>query len=147
MKKNIVCGVAVNQFLGLAGMAKRGNNNARTYRGFFHLPDALTAKPEFFSLSGKACKLLIDIGRQYNGHNNGDLSCTLSMLKSRGWNSNSQLTKSRNELLEAGLISQTKQGGLGIGPNLYAITWQAIDDCKGKLEVKSTTSPMLKLVG
>lgn len=117
-----------------------------TYRGFFHLPDALTAKNEFTELSGKACKLLIDIGRQYNGRNNGDLACSLSVMRNRNWNSNRALKQARDELVEAGLIVQTKQGGLGIGPNLYAITWQPIDECGGKLDIDSTLQPKLRLV-
>ena len=32
-----------------------------------------------------------------------------------------------------------------MGPNLYAITWQPIDECGGKLDVKPTTNAPRKL--
>lgn len=90
-------------------------------------------------LSPRAMKLLVDVGSQYNGYNNGDLCITRSVMTHRGWSSNDQLMKAKQELLDRNLIMQTKNGGLGIGPNLYAITWQPIQDCGGKLDVKSTT--------
>ena len=81
----------------------------------------------------------IDLGYQYNGYNNGDLCASLSVMRKRGWNSNQQLAKALKELLERNLIVQTKQGGLNLGPNLYAITWQPINECNGKLDVNPTT--------
>ena len=66
----------------------------------------------------------------------------MSAMKIRGWNSNDQLSKARKELLEKGWIVLTKQGGLGIGPNLYAVTFQAVDDCGGKLHFPETTTPL-----
>jgi len=62
-------------------------------------------------------------------------------MRKRGWNSNQQLSKALKELIDKNLIMQTKQGGLNIGPNLYAITWQPIHECKGKLDVNPTTHP------
>lgn len=121
-------------------MAKR-NSTSITYRGYFHLPDKMTESPDFISLSGSALKLLIDIGRQFNGRNNGDLCASRTILKDRGWNSNSKLSRAIAELVDKGWISKTKQGGMGIGPTLYAITWQPIHDCKGKLDVKATATP------
>ena len=94
---------------------------------------------DFISLKGNSIKLLIDLGYQYNGYNNGDLCASLSVMRKRGWNSNQQLAKALKELLERNLIVQTKQGGLNLGPNLYAITWQPIDECGGKLDANPTT--------
>jgi len=94
---------------------------------------------DFISLKGNSIKLLIDLGYQYNGYNNGDLCASLSVMRKRGWNSNQQLTKALKELLERNLIVQTKQGGLNLGPNLYAITWRPIDECNGKLDANPTT--------
>ena len=123
-------------------MAKRrAKSKALIYPGFLHLHRPLLNSEDFISLKGNSIKLLIDIGRQYNGYNNGDLCATLSVMKKRGWNSNQQLTKATKELLEKNLIVLTKQGGLHMGPNLYAISWQPIDECGGKLDVCPTTAP------
>jgi hypothetical protein len=109
------------------------------YKGFLHLHRSLLECQDFISLKGNSIKLLIDLGYQYNGYNNGDLCASLSVMRKRGWNSNQQLAKALKELLERNLIVQTKQGGLNLGPNLYAITWQPIDECNGKLDANPTT--------
>lgn len=121
--------------------SRKAKSNAIMYKGFFHLHWPLLDSEDFISLKGNSIKLLTDLGRQYNGFNNGDLCATLSVMKKRGWNSNQQLTKALKELLERNLIVQTKQGGLNMGPNLYAITWQPINECQGKLDMGPTTTP------
>lgn len=108
------------------------------YAGFLHLHKPLLETEDFISLKGNSIKLLIDVAQQYNGYNNGDLCAALSVMRKRGWNSNQQLQKALKELLEKNLLTQTRQGGLNIGPNLYAITWQPIDSCNGKIDVKPT---------
>lgn len=119
--------------------------NTVIYKGHFSLPKALLELDDFKNLSAKALKLLIDLGSQFNGTNNGDLCAALAIMKDRGWNSNDSLSRAKQELLERNLIMQTKQGGLGIGPNLYALTWQPIHECGGKLDVESTTFAPRKL--
>jgi hypothetical protein len=88
-------------------------------------------------LSGSAVKLLCDIGRQYRGRNNGDLSAAWSILRARGWRSRDTLQRAISELLAAGMIEKTRQGGLH-ACSLFALTWHAIDDCSGKLHVPAT---------
>lgn len=119
-------------------MARKSKGNSITYKGFLHLPSVLLKHPDFISLRPNSLKLLVDIASQYNGRNNGDLCAAMSILRKRGWNSNAQLSKGMRELLEKNLICQTRQGGLNLGPNLYAITWQPIDECGGKLDVSPT---------
>jgi hypothetical protein len=121
-------------------MAKN-RSKALIYPGYLHLHKALVNSEDFKSLKGNSIKLLIDLGNQYNGHNNGDLCATLSVMRKRGWNSNQQLQKALNELVTKNLIIQTKQGGLNYGPNLYALTWQPINECNGKLDVRPTNRP------
>ena len=117
------------------GRRRRTQSPAHPYPQFVGVPTVVTDHPDFINLSAIAVKLLLNLARQFNGYNNGDLCATLSLLKPRGWNSNSQLTKAKKELLAANLITQTRQGGLHMGPNLYALTWQPIMDPKGKLDV------------
>ena len=119
--------------------SRKAKSKAITYKGFLHLHRTMIETQDFISLKGNSIKLLIDLGYQYNGYNNGDLCASLSVMRKRGWNSNQQLAKALKELLERNLIVQTKQGGLNLGPNLYAITWQPIDECGGKLDANPTT--------
>ena len=120
---------------------RKAKSNFITYKGFLDLHKPLLDCEDFILLKGNSIKLLIDIAQQFNGYNNGDLCASLSVMRKRGWNSNQQLAKALKELIDKKLIMQTKQGGLNIGPNLYAITWQPIHECKGKLDVESTTLP------
>ena len=119
--------------------SRKAKSKAITYKGFLHFHRPLLECQDFMSLKGNSIKLLIDLGYQYNGYNNGDLCASLSVMRKRGWNSNQQLAKAFKELLGRNLIVQTKQGGLNLGPNLYAITWQPINECGGKLDANPTT--------
>ena len=128
-----------------ATITKKGQRNGKgqqcyaiRYKGYFGLPDVVLNHPDFMLLSGNAIKALIDLGAQYNGRNNGDLQFCRAIMKSRGWNSESQKHRALKELEEKGFIVKSKQGGRGIGPNLYAITWQPINDCKGKHDLAPT---------
>jgi len=125
-------------------MAKNKTHNI-TYPGYFFLPRALTIQPDFISLSGNALKLLIALGSQYNGSNNGNLCAALSVMRPRGWNSNNQLTRAKKELISKNIIQLTKKGSLGIGPDLFGITWQPIDECRGIPEIKETRTPSRNL--
>jgi hypothetical protein len=108
--------------------------------GFVALPNAYFRTPEFAALSGRATKLLIAIAMQYNRSNNGDLVITKSLMAARGFHSADQLFKARDELIAAGWIMCTRQGGRNI-PSLYALTWEPIDRCDGKLDVQHGPTP------
>lgn len=115
----------------------KGRRSSGTY---FGLPHAVMDSVNYLNLSAKAIRLLNDLGRQYNGKNNGDLCATWSVIKKRGWSSRSTLYKALQELLHYGLIIKSKQGGKH-APSLYALTWQSIDECKGKLDIRETITP------
>jgi hypothetical protein len=119
-------------------MATRKNAKGRRDGGtYFGLPHALMDHQNYLRLSAKAVKLLNDIGRQYNGFNNGDLCATFKLMKKRGWVSKSTLCDALEELIHYGMIVLSRQGGRHM-PSLYALTWQPIDECKGKLDIKAT---------
>lgn len=88
-------------------------------------------------LGHMAAHLLDNLTAQFNGGNNGDLSAAPKIMKLYGWNSQGSINKALTELLAFGFIEQTRQGGRN-QCSLYALTWLAIDDCKGKLEVNPT---------
>jgi hypothetical protein len=106
------------------------------------LPYRLLAHYAFDNLTPKAIAVLIKLARNYNGRNNGDLSCTAEMLaKGRPMDAKT-LASALQELLDAGLIVRTRAYRKGREQGmarcaLYAITWAAIDECPGKdLEVR-----------
>ena len=108
--------------------------------GFFALPNAVQDSPNYRMLSAHAVKLLCDLGGQFKGNNNGDLSATWSLMHARGWRSRDTLGRALAELLHFGLIERTRQGGMH-QCSLFALTWRAIDDCKGKLDCAPTRVP------
>ena len=88
-------------------------------------------------LSHMAAHLLDNLTAQFNGSNNGDLSAAPKIMKLYGWTSQGSIHNALTELLALGFIEQTRQGGRN-KCSLYAVTWLAIDDCKGKLDVNPT---------
>ena len=104
---------------------------------FLALPHQCMDHQNYLTLSPHAKTLLIDLGRQYKGSNNGDLCVAWSLMEPRGWKSKDTLNKARKELIHHGWIVLTRQGGRNLA-SLYAITWWPINECKGKLDVKET---------
>ena len=104
---------------------------------YLALPHSTINHPNFRSLSGTALKLLVDIAAMYNGKNNGDFSTAAKVMQSRGWTSNSTITRARRELEEKGFLVQTRLGGR-TRCGLYAITWWPIDECDGKLDIAAS---------
>jgi hypothetical protein len=106
---------------------------------FVALPHACLRHENFILLGSHAVKLLIDLYSNYNGSNNGDFCCTWSLMKKRGWRSESTLNNARKELLYYGWIICSRQGGRNMA-SLYAVTFQSIDECKGKLDLRETVT-------
>jgi hypothetical protein len=111
----------------------------KTSGSFMQIPHAVIEHENYSRLSHRACRLLWDLYSQFRGKNNGDLCASMSIMKRKGWKSNDQLSKAKKELLETGWIVRTKVGGLGIGPDLFAVTFKPIDECGGKLDCKETS--------
>lgn len=108
--------------------------------GFAAIPHCLLESPLFTELSAHAVKLLMDLAAQYKGFNNGDLTIAWTIMERRGWKSRDTLNKARKELLTKGLIEITRIGDRR-RPNLYCLTFFAIDECNGKLDVSPTERP------
>lgn len=106
---------------------------------FVALPHAVIGGDEWADLSAHAVKLLLDLYAQYRGNNNGDLTAAWSILKVRGWRSKDTIYRALDELIGAGWLIKTRQGGRHT-PSLYAVSWQAIDHCDGKLDVVETNT-------
>jgi len=99
------------------------------------LPHVLLDSAAFMGASHTARSLLCELLRQHNARNNGHLHLASTWLKKRGWNSNDVQYRAKLELIERGLIIQTRQGGLNAGANLYAVTWLPISNFVG-LDIK-----------
>ena len=78
-------------------------------------------------LSPHACKLLLEIARQYKGDNNGNLTASWTILKSRNWRSKTTLYRCKKELIERGLIYITRKGHYPSTTELVAVTWFPLD--------------------
>ena len=63
---------------------RKAKSKAIMFKGFFHLHRPLLDCEDFISLKGNSIKLLIDLGSQFNGYNNGDLCASLSVMRKRG---------------------------------------------------------------
>lgn len=109
--------------------------------GFLLLPAALLNCPKFRTLSSTGVKLLVDIGSQYNGKNNGDLCAAWKIMHPKGWKSEATLSKAKKELLAAGFIALTRAGRLPNLCGLYGITWQPLNPSP-KLDVGPNGFPV-----
>lgn len=109
--------------------------------GFLALPMAVLHCAKFRTLSGNALKLLLDIGSQYNGKNNGDLTAAWKVMHPKGWNSEATLNRAKKELLAAGFISETRKGRMPNLCSLYGITWMPLNPSQ-KLDVGPAGFPV-----
>jgi len=107
---------------------------------FAAIPHAVIRSDAWKGLTDKAKVLLVELFAQFTGKNNGDLCAAPKTMAEFGW-SNTPLHDARQELEQAGLIVKTQQGGKN-RPNLYGVTWKAIDECGGKLEHPPTHAPL-----
>ena len=78
------------------------------------------------NLSFAAKSLLLELALQYNRDNNGRLIATKKQLARRGWGSQSTVTRALAELVAAGMVHKTVQGGRPHRANWYALTWFAL---------------------
>jgi hypothetical protein len=85
----------------------------------------------FKGATDRAKSLLYALLRQITGSNNGRLQLTSKWLKEHGWPSAGMNVHARAELIERGLIVQTKRGGLNIGADWFAVTWLPISNFVG----------------
>ena len=104
---------------------------------FVAMPHAILESETYARLSAPAVKLMLDLYGQYRGSNNGDFGMAWSTMKKRGWRSKDTLYRARDDLIEKGFVIQTRQGGKH-QCSLYAVSWQPIDECGGKLDCSST---------
>ncbi|CAM8650649.1 hypothetical protein MCEMIEM13_01027 [Comamonadaceae bacterium] len=108
-------------------MKKKSFKGNHLNERFVAFPQSVLDAPSFFSLSGHAYKLLMDVASQYKGDNNGNLTAAWAVLKKRGWKSKTTLWRCKNELIEAGYLYVTRAGRLPNTCELLALTWFPLD--------------------
>lgn len=101
----------------------RGRDGTR----FLLLPHVVLDSPAYLALSFSARALLTDISRQYAGDNNGRLLICDKVLMPRGWKSSTTIHKAKQELLDAGLLQETRKGQKPNKASWFAVTWQTLD--------------------
>lgn len=119
----------------------KGGAKKRDGDSFVPLPKIVLQSAAFLSLSGHGCKLLLDFCEQYNGDNNGDLQACWKLMRPRGWKSQDTLQKAKRELSESLLIVETRKGARPNKATLYALTFYALDEMPGKLEMTAKGFP------
>lgn len=115
------------------------NKGRKATKPFLGIPREVVDSVQFGDLSAHGTKLLIELARQYRGKNNGDFSASYAQVKKRGWRSPSTLDRAKKELIAAGFVMVTRQGGRH-RCSLYAVTWWSIDDCGGKHDEPPTAA-------
>ncbi len=108
---------------------------------FLRLPLSVLQSKAYLSASPHARMLLIDLAMQYRGDNNGDLCAAWKFMQPRGWRSEQTLHKAKQELIELGLVVETRKGARPNKASLYAVTWCALDACGGKLDITPQAFP------
>lgn len=102
-----------------------------TFDGSFAgIPHVVLDSNAFTGASNSAKALLFAIIRQHNGRNNGHFQLTQPWLSKQGYSSSS-VYRARDELINRGLLIQTKYGGLNMGANLYAVSWHIVSNFVG----------------
>lgn len=122
--------------------SKHGRFKGRRDGGVFApWPRDCALHSNFSRLTFTARALLFELLGQFNGFNNGDLTCAYAVLRRRGWVSRTTIEKARSELEITGWLVRTRQGHRN-RCSLYALTFVAIDDCHSKLDVPSGSTPL-----
>lgn len=119
----------------------KGKSDYATLGRFFALPLDILHHENWTRLSPHGCKLVVDLGKQFDGKNNGYLSCAWEVMQKQGWKSRETLTIATAEAQHYGLIERTRQGGMN-RPSLYALTWWKINSRQDDpLDCSSTLRP------
>ena len=108
-------------------MSSKGFKNTKYNEPFVGIVRSAFEAPAFCELSPHACKLLLELMRQYRGSNNGDLTVAWSVVEKRGWRSRTTLWRCKAELIKAGFIYVTRKGRMPSTCELLALTWFPLD--------------------
>lgn len=106
---------------------KRSKKTENSLGRFVGLPHWVMHHAAFREASHRARALLLDVALQYTGSNNGKLVVCEKAMKPLGWNSKDGLTKAKRELVELGLLVETRRGAKPNRAAWYALSWRPLD--------------------
>lgn len=109
----------------------RGDAARRDGTSFVLLPRIVLESLAFRSLSHPARALLVDIAMQFSGRNNGQLVCCAKFYRPLGWRSADTVTRALRQLLEAGLLIETRKGRRPNVASWFALSWRELDVTEG----------------
>lgn len=113
------------------GTGKGRRDTSRDGGAFVALPWSVLDSAAYRDLSHTARSLLLEVARQYQGHDNGRMLLSSNYLGPRGWNSPSVIQRAKRELIDAELIFETVKGRRPNKASWYAVTWRALDKIAG----------------
>jgi len=108
-------------------MSGRRSKRKKIEGQFLALPRPLLDSVAFTTLSPASVCILLAVGKQYTGGNNGRLIATPKWLSQYGFNSHDTIARARRELVEHGFLFQTVQGSRPNRASWYALTWFDLD--------------------
>lgn len=107
------------------------NGRGKSPPPFFKALHAIFDHPDYLTLSKTARAFLWDFSRQYNGHNNGNLSAAPGIMGPMGWDKKTA-TRCRQELERLDWIRVTRLPRAKREPVLYCLSWVDLDKWEGK---------------
>jgi hypothetical protein len=82
-----------------------------SHANFIGIPRSVADSAAFIALPQLARALYVDLRRQFNGRNNGDICAANSVLTPYGW-AHTSIHKGLRAIIRHGLMVQTRQGGI-----------------------------------
>ena len=101
------------------------------------LPHVVLESVAYRGLGYAARSLLIDVAKQYDSRNNGKLVACQKYLAPLGWVSADTVTRAKRDLLESGLLIETRKGWRPNRAAWYALAWYSLNQSEG-LEIDPT---------
>lgn len=105
------------------GVDRKGRSKRRGK--FVALGDGMITSEAWRSLSGSAIKYYVELRRQFNGRNNGDLHLSLARANKLLGMAKDTVLRAQQELVDKGFIRMTMRGGFH---QRLASTWALTDE-------------------
>lgn len=125
----------------MASKRWKDSREKRDGGAFVAVPLSVLNSVAYMGASPHAKALLWDLCSQLRADNNGDLGIAWKLMQPRGWKSEETLHKAKRELLDRGLIVESRKGARPNKASLFAVTWRDLDYCEGKLDMKPNAFP------
>ncbi|CAG9264426.1 hypothetical protein PUN4_460017 [Paraburkholderia unamae] len=115
----------------------RGSRAQQCPPPYYSIPCALDFCDEVRALSAHAYRLLHQIAALHHGFDNGHIAFTRATAHALGWTSNRVFDRALSDLLNSGLLFQTRLGA-GRQPRLFALAWLPVTKVGGLALIPDT---------